>query len=192
MSRRGDATRRLVVEVASRLFRARGASLSMEAVARAAKLSRQALYLHFPSRTALLLAVMDHLGREAGGETLFGDAAKAGSASAVFEQTLAAAVEYHARIADLVQALDVARHADPVAREAWDDRNQLRWKGILRQVRQLERAKKLRPGWTPRQVTDAVWVLTSPRLQLDLARGRGWKKRDLERLLLTLSRCFVR
>jgi AcrR family transcriptional regulator len=192
MSRRGDATRKTIVEAAARLLRSEGAALSMDAVARAAQISRQAVYLHFPSRTALMMAVVEHIGRASGGEALFRAADQAKGARAVLEQKLAAAVEYQGRIADVVEAFDVARHTDEVAAAAWEDRNQVRLEAIQKMVADLKRARLLAPGWTPGQVADALWALSSPRLQLDLTRGRAWKKRDVQRLLVALSRVFLK
>lgn len=192
MSRRGDATRKTIVDAAARLLHSQGAALGMEAVARAAGISRQALYLHFPSRTALMKAVVEHIGRASGGEALFRRADQAGGTRAVLEAKLAAAVEYHGRIADVVEAIDVARHTDEAAAVAWADRNRLRWKAIHALVLRLARERQLKPGWTPRQVTDALWALSSPRVQLDLTRERKWKTRETQRVLLTLAGCFLR
>jgi len=58
----GDpATRQRICEAALRLIVKRGgADVPLAAVAKAARVSRQALYLHFKDRAALFLAVAQH------------------------------------------------------------------------------------------------------------------------------------
>jgi len=59
-SQKGDpATRRRICEAALRLIvKRRGAAVTLAEVARAARVSRQALYLHFADRAELLLALV--------------------------------------------------------------------------------------------------------------------------------------
>ena len=62
--RRGDARRNLagILDAAVELL-GRGGDPSMVEVARAAGVTRQTVYAHFPSRSALFTAVLDHLTR---------------------------------------------------------------------------------------------------------------------------------
>jgi AcrR family transcriptional regulator len=64
--RRADAARNIagIVAAATELF-SRGQAVSMSEVARAAGVGRVTLYAHFPSRDALLDAVLDHAVAEA-------------------------------------------------------------------------------------------------------------------------------
>jgi AcrR family transcriptional regulator len=64
--RRADAARNIaaIVDAATELF-SRGQAVSMSEVARAAGVGRVTLYAHFPSRDALLDAVLDHAVAEA-------------------------------------------------------------------------------------------------------------------------------
>src|SRR5256885_15133873 len=60
MGRQADPRRAILEATLDLLEQHAGAPLAMETVARAAGMSRQALYLHFPSKTALLLATVEH------------------------------------------------------------------------------------------------------------------------------------
>jgi AcrR family transcriptional regulator len=61
---RGQATRQELIEAATRLFAERGyEDTSIEAVLRAAGVSRGALYHHFPGKEALFEAVLDEVER---------------------------------------------------------------------------------------------------------------------------------
>jgi AcrR family transcriptional regulator len=60
---RGQATRAHLIEVAARLFAARGYdATSIEAVLAESGVSRGSLYHHFPGKDALFLAVMEDVG----------------------------------------------------------------------------------------------------------------------------------
>jgi AcrR family transcriptional regulator len=60
---RGQATRARLIEVASRLFAARGyEGTSIEGVLAESGVSRGSLYHHFPGKEALFLAVMEDVG----------------------------------------------------------------------------------------------------------------------------------
>jgi AcrR family transcriptional regulator len=64
---RGQATRALLVEVATRLFAARGYDdTSIEAVLTESGVSRGSLYYHFPGKDALFLAVLEDVGSRVG------------------------------------------------------------------------------------------------------------------------------
>ena len=68
---RGRATREQLVDAATALFAAQGyEDTSIEAVLRAARVSRGSLYHHFPSKDALFWAVMERIQERIGGELL--------------------------------------------------------------------------------------------------------------------------
>ena len=56
-----NPTRRKILDTAWKLLEAGGRPTRMSDFARAAGISRQALYLHFPSRAELLVAVTRHV-----------------------------------------------------------------------------------------------------------------------------------
>ncbi len=59
--RQPDETRKALVDAAKRLLRMRGTSLSLDAVAREAGISKGGLLHHFPTREELLAGVLDDL-----------------------------------------------------------------------------------------------------------------------------------
>ena len=64
---RGQATRAHLMEVAMRLFAARGyEGTSIEAVLAESGVSRGSLYHHFPGKDALFVAVLEDIGRRVG------------------------------------------------------------------------------------------------------------------------------
>jgi AcrR family transcriptional regulator len=61
-----SSTRLRLLEVTRRLVAERGAGIAMADVARAAGVSRQAVYLHFTSRASLFVAVVRQMDEQAG------------------------------------------------------------------------------------------------------------------------------
>jgi AcrR family transcriptional regulator len=192
MSSKGARTRRTILDVALRQLRAHGpARVRMEDVARAAGISRQALYLHFDSRTQLMVALIEYLSEAVDGAALFRPAEQATDVGERMEEALKASARLIARIHDVALALDVARHTDDAAAAAWEARGKLRHDGIRRTMTLAARAGRLREGWTVGQATDALWSFAAPRLYGDLVLERGWSQGRLEKLMVELAHVFV-
>ncbi len=192
MSSKGERTRQTILDVALRQLHARGpARVRMEDVARAAGISRQALYLHFDSRTRLMVALIDRLSEAADGAALFRKAEQMVDPGERLEEGLKASTRLIARIHDVALALDVARHSDDGAAAAWDARSKMRRKGIRRSMALAAKTGRLRAGWTVDQATDALWALAAPRLHADLVIECGWSQSRLEKLMTELARVFI-
>jgi AcrR family transcriptional regulator len=127
-------------------------SLTMAQVAEKAGLSRQAVYLHFPGREALLAAVQ---ARQLPAPDL--DAAP--SARAALALLVGAQAQMDPALAALAEAPDAA-----AARLARCRAVALRF--------QAEGA--LAPQLSPDAAADLLWSLTGPRLWQELVSGRGW------------------
>ena len=163
----------------------------MEGVAETAGLTRQAVYRHFPSRTSLMLALVDHVGEQLGAPELFRTEQARVPAREALLARLGAAAEYSAKIHEVASALDLARHSDEAARAAWDDRMERRRRGLRKIVRLLDAEGLLRPDWSVARVVDALWVLTAPRMYSDLVVERGWTLSEFKRFLALASQAFL-
>jgi AcrR family transcriptional regulator len=132
--------------------------LTMAEVAAQAGLSRQAVYLHFPDRAALLAELARHLG-------LPQDPAVTAAPSA-----RAALTALMARLAgDYPQARPVARLLDGQAR--WQESRLAACRLIAARFREegaLSRHLSLEAA------SDLLWSLTSLAVWEDLVMGRGW------------------
>jgi len=153
------------------------ASVTLGNVARRARVSRQAVYLHFRSKTDLLLALVDWLDATGPLPGLF---QSLGAIADPVERLLALAEGaslYQADIADVALALRAARDVDEAARAAWDDRMTRRLASMKGAIQAVAGAGRLAPGWTVRAATDAVFALSSVTIYEDLVRARGWSAR---------------
>src|SRR5580704_1370991 len=137
-----SSTRARILDTAREIIEKQGAVPSMSALARAVGISRQALYLHFPDRTQLMLA-------------LVADAAGAIRAWAHMQAWR------NPKIAALARALDETRHADPSASAAWADRMADRMRGAVSIIERLRAEGRLDPTWTPAEAAVLLWELTS-------------------------------
>ena len=145
----------------------------MSELAREVGISRQALYLHFPSRTALLLALVEHVDEreDLAGEVARVEAARDGAAQ------VRAWVEMQARrnprIAPLARALDQARHEDDAAAAAWTDRSRNRLRGAAAIVARLRSEQRVHRSWTAGDAVTLLWEIAGFRVWDDLVNEAG-------------------
>ncbi|MDX1691655.1 MAG: TetR/AcrR family transcriptional regulator [Acidimicrobiia bacterium] len=173
--RGSSATRRRILEAAHRLLSDPAAPVpSMQAIAEAADVSRQALYLHFRDRAGLLLATVDHIddsGDLAEGVSFVRDAP---DALAAMDRFVGLVAWTSPRIADVARTLDAARASDPDLEAAWQDRMAGRRRMCRELVGRLIDEGRLRPEWDPDAATDLLWEITSVRTWEDLVVDREW------------------
>ncbi len=186
-------TRARILEAARALAEDRGTNFRLEDVAQAARVSRQAVYLHFGSRSGLLLALVEHVDKSEG---LPRYSQRVRSAPTGVDELLAfidLIAEYTPRIYLIAKVLDEARRTDPAARAADENRMLLRREGCTRHIRRLHDEGRLAAGWTVQGAAETLWALTNVSTWEDLVLDRGWSRqayaRRLKRLCLAT---FVR
>lgn len=188
-------TREQILDATLQLMEQRqGQGVRIEDIARAAGVSRQAVYLHFATRSELLVATARHLD-----ETLHLDArlaelcaAPEGGARAI-DQFFAFWAGYILDIYGLAKALLTLRETDPAAADAWNDRMASFYQGCLSIVRCLADEGTLAPGWSVEEAADYFWSTASVTVWEQLTRERGWsQERYAERLPWVLRRVLLR
>jgi AcrR family transcriptional regulator len=168
-----------------------GQGVRIEDVARAAGVSRQAVYLHFASRAGLLKATLDYVEevmqfRERIAP-VFGKPGADG---------IDALVEFWgAFIADsygIAKAFLAARAVDPDAAAAWDEKMAALYDGCLAIMRCSARDHMLAPGWTPEQAADFLWTIISIENWEHLRLERHWSQAEyLARIASTLKTALI-
>ena len=194
MSSGDPETRRRILKETRRLMEnRRGKDVRLEDIARAAEVSRQAVYLHFGSRAGLLTATaryldetLDHPGRTV---KIFG--AQDGV------EALDALIEFWAGyipdIYGLAKALFSARESDKAAASAWDDRMAAFYDKCQHIVSLLARDDLLAPEWSIKTATDYVWAVLAILTWEDLTMKRGWTQDEYVRYMqMTLKRALVK
>lgn len=167
------------------------ADLSLARVATEAGVSRQAVYLHFGSRTGLLLALVAWMDESGRFETLAAPALKLDNPTEMLLGLVAAAAAYNTDVAAVSLALRQARRSDQAAATAWDDRMAVRMAGIRSTVAPVAESGGLRPGWTVNSATDMIFALIAPTMYEDLVIDRKWSQRRYTDRIVRLVRAML-
>lgn len=170
------------VETRTRILRAtvqtleehQGKGVRMGDIAKAAGLSRQAVYLHFPSRTELLVSATQYLD-----EILDVDGRLAPSRSATSGvERLGLFIEawgrYIPEIYGVARALLTLQESDEAAAAAWKDRMLAMRDGCRAAICALQADDDLAEEWTPGKATDVLWTMLSVRTWENLTIECGW------------------
>lgn len=133
----------------------------MSELARTVGISRQALYLHFPDRAALLLALVTHVDEREDLQAWVDKIQAAPGAAAQIHVWAQMQSRRNPKIAPLARALDQARHTDQAAAQAWRDRVGNRMRGAAGIITRLRSEGCLHPSWTPEEAATLLSELTS-------------------------------
>ena len=178
-----------ILDAALALISRRGdANVTMAQIAKAARVSRQAVYLHFADRAALMVALARHLDATLGLPAEIQRVVNARTAVEVVERQVSLQARINPAVWAVARALDAVRRTDAAAERAWQDRLDHRLAGCRGIVERLQAEGVLRPGLDPSTAADLLWTITSLRTWEDLVLGRGWSPQKYQaqvtRLLL--------
>jgi AcrR family transcriptional regulator len=175
MSSGESETRKRIFEATWKLLEGRrGQSVRMRDIAEAAGLSRQALYLHFGSRTELVVATTRYLDGVLGLEGRLARYRAATDGTEILEAFIEFWGNYIPQIFGIAKALLAVLEVDEAARAAWDDRMAAVRDGCRNAVEGLERDGVLAAGWSREQAIDWLWMMLSVRNWELLTVERGW------------------
>ena len=168
-----SSTRERILTAARELMEQDGGAPNMSELARAVGISRQALYLHFPDRASLLLALAAHVDERE--DLPAGIAAVQAAPDAAGQIRAWAQMQAwrNPKIAPLARALDQARHTDQAASQAWRDRAGNRMRGAAAIITRLREEGRLHPSWKTGEAATLLWELTSFRVWDDLVNESG-------------------
>lgn len=177
MSRRKPeavSTRDRILRAARKLLEAEGYSTGLEQIAREAGVSRQALYLHFGSKSALLVALVEWVDEQGHLAEVFAPVWEAPSGAEALVRTIFATGQYAPSIHRLAMVLEAARRSDSAASDAWEDRMSSRTGAIRAIVEWIEKDGELASPWTIDDAVDLIWTAILPQTYQALVFERGW------------------
>jgi AcrR family transcriptional regulator len=164
-----------VLDAALALIAQRGeANVTMAHIAKAARLSRQAVYLHFADRSALMLAAARHLDERLGLPEEIRRIEEAPTGVAMIAAMVSLQARRNHALWPLARAVDAVRRTDPAAERTWQDRLENRLRGCRAIVARLRRERTLKTGLGPAVAADLLWSLTSLRMWEDLVLQCAW------------------
>ncbi len=164
-----------ILEAALALIARRGdARVTMAQIAKAARVSRQAVYLHFADRADLMVALARHVDHKRGLAEEIQRVNSAPTARAALSAMVALQARTNPDIWAVARAVDAVRRTDDAAERSWQDRLQHRLEGCRQLIARLEREGELRKDIDPAAAADLLWTITSLRTWEDLVLQRGW------------------
>ena len=140
-----------------------GKQVRMSDIARLAGISRQALYLHFKTRTDLLIATTQYIDEIKGVDKRLEASRSAQTGIDRLEAFIEAWGNYIPEIYGVAKALMAVRDTDDAAATAWDGRMQAVREGCEAAIRTLKADSQLTPEFSDDQATDILWSLLSVR-----------------------------
>lgn len=186
-SDQSDTRTRILESTVRTLEESGGHGVRMGDIAKETGISRQAVYLHFASRTDLLVAATRYLD-----EILDVDSRLAPSRIATTGvERLRLYIEcwgnYIPEIYGVAKALMMARDTDEAAAAAWQDRMLAMRDGCRAAIDALHADGTLAPGWTRPKATDALWTLLLVPTWENLTIGCGWSTKQYVRFMKDLA-----
>lgn len=189
MSSENIETRARILEATVRMLeQSGGRGVRMGDIAKESKISRQAVYLHFASRTELLIAATLYRG-----DLLDVEGRLAPSrAAATGVERLRLYIEFWGNfvpeIYGVAKALMMAQDTDEAAAEAWRDRMWAMRDGCRAAIDALQADGTLAPEWTRPKAIDALWTMLLVPNWEHLTIECGWSTTQYIRWMQTLAR----
>lgn len=165
-----------------------GSGVRMADIAKDAGVSRQAVYLHFPTRSDLLIATTRHIDTVKEIDERLTASRTAETGVDRLDAFIDAWGNYIPEIYGVAKALLALKDTDEAAAAAWDDRMRAFRQGCHAVVQALKKDGVLSSGLPPKQATDALWAMLSVRQWELLTSDCGWSNRQCINYTRTLAR----
>ncbi len=193
MSSHNSETRNRILKAALKLLEARqGKGVRMTDIAKRAGLTRQALYLHFSTRSKLLIAATHYLDEMKGVEERLLPSRTARTGIERLDAFIEAWGSYIPEIYGVAKALLAMKDTDEAAAKAWDERMQDMRQGCEAAISAVNGDNMLSPDHSPDQATDILWTMLSIRNWEQLTIECRWpRERYIETLKSLARRIFV-
>lgn len=146
-------------------------------IAKAAGITRQALYLHFPTRAELLVATTRYLDEVYNVDKGLRPSRTATSGIERLNAFIDAWGNYIPKIHGAAKALMAMEDTDEAARVAWSGRKQAVREGCEAAVKALKKDGTLTADYSVKHATDLLWTLLSVRNWEYLIGDCGWSQR---------------
>lgn len=165
----------------------------MADIAREVGLSRQAVYLHFSSRSQLLVAAFQHLDESVKLNSRMKGFRKAKHAQQRLSRFITFWGQYLPEIYGVSRALMVAQAHDPAAAQAWAARLSALRDGCSTVIDGLHAEGLLAKGWSRTTGTDGLCAMLSVSSWEMYSRQCGWSDEDYIKRMKKMARStFIR
>lgn len=186
-------TRNRILRATWELVAEQGAQLKLVDVAARASVSRQAVYLHFGDRAALLVALVNHMDESLDlGESLAAVHA-APDGAALIEAAMRLNTTFWAQVFPVAQVLEAAQHNDEALGAAWRDRMQFRHATFRAMIETLDKRDELAEVWTHDDAAATLYAVAHFDTWRELVIELGWSDdRYVQSMTRLLHRALLR
>jgi len=193
MSSKNIDTRKKILQVAAKLLvENKGSGVRMSDIAKAASLSRQAIYLHFTTRAELLEATTKYLDEIFQIDKRLAPSRAAKTGVERLERYIDAWGNYIPEIYGVAHALMSVKDTDDAAAAAWNERMYAMRDGCRAAVEALANDGKLNPALAQDDAIDLLWTLLSVRNWENLTLECGWShQKYIDTITLGAKRILV-
>ena len=182
-----EQTKTRILETTWKVFETRIDKNRMSDIATAVGISRQALYLHYPTRAELLIATTKHIDKVKKVNQRLELSRAAGSGIERLHFFIKAWGGYIPEIHGISVALRNMRENDKAAAEAWDERMQAVRHGCQAAVRAIEKDGKLKSDLSEQVATDILWTLLTVENWEKLVLDCTWSQSEYEVMMIKLA-----
>lgn len=193
MSSRNNETRNRILKATWELLELNlGSGVRMSDIANQAGISRQAVYLHFKTRSELLIATTRYIDEVKDVETRFATYCDVNNAIEGLNAYICAWGNYIPEIYGVAKALMAMKDSDDAASSAWNDRMQAVRDGCKISVIALADDDLLSNDFSIEQATDIIWTMMSVRSWEQLTIECGWPQKKYIKTMIQLSQRILR
>ncbi|MEP3244554.1 MAG: TetR/AcrR family transcriptional regulator [Sneathiella sp.] len=189
MSSKNNPTRIRILKAAyDLLLTQKGKGVRMTDIAKAVGISRQALYLHFPTRAELLDGLTRYLSDQKGETERLEASRTAATGIERLEAYVGSWASYIPEIYGLAKALLAMSDTDKAAAKTWADRMEDMREGCEAAILALSRDGTLSKDYTIEEATDLLWTMLSVRNWEHLTIDCGWSQEKYAETIMSSTR----
>ena len=186
-----EQTKTRILDTTWKLLEKRIEKNRMSDIAKAVGISRQALYLHYPTRAELLIATTEHIDTVKKVNQRLELSRTAGSGIERLHFFIKAWGGYIPEIHGISVALRNMRKNDKAAAEAWDDRMQAVRHGCQAAVVAIAKDGKLKFDLSEQIATDILWTLLTIENWEKLVIDCAWPQSTYEEKMIELAEIAI-
>jgi AcrR family transcriptional regulator len=193
MSSEKTDTRKRILEATWRLMEKRqGQGVRVSDIAQAVGISRQALYLHFASRSELMIATVTYVDKLTGLNERFKAFKHASNSVELLEVCVEVWGSSIPEIYGIAKALLSTRDTDEASNEAWNDRMACLRNACREIIEALEREGRLSPQWSRDDAIEMMIAMLSIHNWEHFTIECGWSnERYIDGMKTALKQTFV-
>lgn len=185
----GDpATRDRILRATHELVVRDGAAFTLVDVATGAAVSRQAIYLHFGDRSALLVALVQHMDDTLDLGASLSAVHAAPDGASLLDAAMRLNTTFWAQVAPIARVLEAAQHDDQALGAAWRDRMQFRQATFRAMVQTLRDRDELDDVWTVDDAAATLYAVAHFDTWRELVDELGWDDDQYVRAMTRLLR----